>query len=112
MIIVTIRRNDAGQYSGFEVKGHAEFAEEGNDIICAAVSMLSINTANAIEELTGTKIKVTQSDRNKGCLKVVFPEGSNEKSELLMKSYEMGIRGVMDAYNQNETYVSVKIAKV
>jgi hypothetical protein len=112
MVHVTIRKDDAGRYFGFEMKGHAEYSEEGSDIVCAAVSMLSINTANAIETLTDTPFKVTADEKNKGSLQLELPEGSDDKSGLLMESYELGIRGVMDAYNGKKTYVSMKIAKV
>ena len=112
MVFVTIRKDAAGRYYGFECNGHAEFAEEGSDIVCAAVSILSINTANAIEALTDSRIKVTETDRNKGCLVIELPDGSNERSGLLMEAYEMGIRGVMDAYNGPKTYVAMKIANV
>ena len=112
MVRVTIRKDNAGRFYGFKCEGHAEVADEGSDIVCAAISMLSINTANAIEELTDTKIKVTETDRNKGCLIIELPEGSNEQSGLLMEAYEMGIRGVMDAYNDEKIYVSMKIANV
>jgi len=112
MVSVTIRKDDAGRYYGYELSGHAEFSKKGNDIVCAAVSMLSINTENAIEKLTDTPVRVTQEDRKEGCLKIEFPQGTDDRSGLLMESYEMGIRGVMDAYNGRKTYVSMKIDKV
>ena len=34
------------------IKGHAGYAEEGYDIICAAVSALTVNTINSIEQFT------------------------------------------------------------
>ena len=46
MIDVKIRRNSAGQTVGFVVKNH------GETHVCAAVSMLVINTVNSIEILT------------------------------------------------------------
>ena len=35
-----------------ESNGHAGYAEEGQDIICAAVSALIVNTVNSVETLT------------------------------------------------------------
>ena len=112
MVRVTLRKDDAGRYYGFKVEGHAEYSEKGSDIVCAAVSMLSINTANAIEQLTGTQVKGTEEQPDDGCLEIAFPEGTDERSGLLMEAYEMGIRGVMDAYNGQTAYVSLKIANV
>ena len=49
MIHVTICQNKKGEYLGFDAKGHAGYAEAGDDIVCAAASILMINTANALE---------------------------------------------------------------
>ncbi len=38
-----------GQVESIKVTGHAEFAEHGADIVCAAVSTAIIVTANALE---------------------------------------------------------------
>ena len=50
MIRVTIYKNEKHQCVGFKAHGHAGFSEEGQDIVCAAVSVLTINTLNAIEK--------------------------------------------------------------
>ena len=42
MIRVTVKKRN-GSYVSFTSKGHAGYAEEGYDIICAAVSVLIIN---------------------------------------------------------------------
>ena len=47
MITVEIRKSN-GEYVGFSSKGHAGYADEGYDIICAAVSVLTVNTINSI----------------------------------------------------------------
>ena len=40
MIEVVVSRNETGLVTAFTVKGHAGYAEEGQDIICAAVSAI------------------------------------------------------------------------
>ena len=37
---------------GFDLEGHAGYSEAGTDIVCAAVSVLVINTINAVEMYT------------------------------------------------------------
>ena len=37
-------------YYGFEMDGHADFSKE-NDILCASLSILSMNTPNSIEKI-------------------------------------------------------------
>ena len=42
MITITVKKRN-GNYLEFVSKGHAGYAEEGQDIVCAAVSVLVIN---------------------------------------------------------------------
>ena len=51
MITVTIRRNREGEINMIRVNGHAGYAEEGSDIICAGVSTLVYTAIGAIETL-------------------------------------------------------------
>lgn len=39
-----------------EVKGHANFDKSGKDLVCAAVSAITIGTMNAIEVLTSINL--------------------------------------------------------
>ena len=40
-----------------EVKGHAGYDEYGKDIVCAAVSVLTVNMANSVEKFTDDSFK-------------------------------------------------------
>ena len=53
MIRVTLFKSPGGNITGFSCKGHAGYAEEGSDIVCAAVSALSITCANALQSVAG-----------------------------------------------------------
>lgn len=61
MITVTVTKKN-NSYTEFTSKGHAGYAEEGQDIICAAVSVLVINTVNSLETLTHDQISVKEKD--------------------------------------------------
>lgn len=52
MTTVTIYQTKNGIYKGFELSGHAGYAKNGADIVCAAISMLTTNTINSIETFT------------------------------------------------------------
>ena len=41
MITITMHRDKRDRYTGFTIKGHADYDEAGSDIVCAAVSALS-----------------------------------------------------------------------
>ncbi|MDO4619814.1 MAG: ribosomal-processing cysteine protease Prp [Lachnospiraceae bacterium] len=92
MIRLTVYRNK-GICRGFRAQGHAEYAESGTDIICAAVSVLTTNTANSIEMLTGDAV---ESEEKNGFLSCRFPNGLSEKGELLMESMLLGLRQIAE----------------
>lgn len=50
MITVKINRKEIKSLC-IEIQGHANYAEYGNDIVCASVSTAAIMTANLIEKL-------------------------------------------------------------
>ena len=41
MIRIKMEKDRQGRLCGFMVEGHADYAEEGSDIVCAAVSALT-----------------------------------------------------------------------
>ena len=81
MIKFTVYENKAGEIVGFDCSGHARYAEEGHDIICAAVSVLIINTFKA------------DQDEKKGIWLRV--ENPGEKSTLLLNSLVLGMEGII-----------------
>ena len=53
MITVKIVRDTARRITGVFMSGHAEYTEEGPDIVCAGASVLIYTLANAIETICG-----------------------------------------------------------
>ncbi len=63
MIRVTfIKMKNKGSMLGFKAHGHAGFSEEGQDIVCAAVSVLTINTLNAIEKFADDRTSLVSDE--------------------------------------------------
>lgn len=73
MISVTFYKN-GNDYTGFELKGHSDYAEEGEDIVCAAVSSAAYLTVNNITDFFNIKADVTVKD---GYMKLTAPESDN-----------------------------------
>ena len=61
MITIKVRKKN-GSYEEFISKGHAGYAEAGQDIVCAAVSALIITTVNSLEKFTDDKFDVQEED--------------------------------------------------
>lgn len=79
---------------GVTVDGHAGYEEEGKDIICAAVSALTLNLIKSLESLTSDTIKY---QIRKGHINIVF-KNLSEKGKLLIDSFFIGISGIIEAY--------------
>ena len=75
MITVTVSKKN-NSYVSFTSKGHAGYAEEGQDIICAAVSALVINTVNSLEQLT--KRFTLKQKKSDGFVSFTFTEPVSE----------------------------------
>lgn len=92
---------DENKIRGFRISGHAGFAGTGYDIICSAVSALSINAVNSIEQFTDDRFEFNTND---GLLELHM-ESVSDSSQLLLDSLSLGIQGIADMYG-NE-YVDV-----
>ena len=109
MIRFIVRKKNDGAYAGLSVEGHAKFGSYGKDIVCAAVSVLTLNTVNSIEALTENVMSVREGGKG-GALEVDFPEGLDEKGKLLMDALVMGIRDVEQQYGSGYVNVSESVS--
>ncbi|MCJ7855496.1 ribosomal-processing cysteine protease Prp [Lachnospiraceae bacterium NSJ-143] len=104
MIKAEIFRNSDFVIFGFRLSGHAGFAEEGDDIVCSAVSMLVINTINCIEEFTNEKFNYGVDNDNGGYIDFSMPDikkgGKNHDAELLIEAMLYGLNNIEKEYSQ------------
>ena len=88
MIKATVLKDstDSGNviYRGIVMEGHAGYAQEGEDIICAAVSALSLNFFNSVETFTEDEFegRAGQEDVQ---FEFRFTSDISPESQLLMK---------------------------
>ncbi len=100
MISVDILRSENGKVNGFVTKGHAGYAEEGYDIICAAVSALTINTCNSLEALTDDDMEIEQAEDG-GYLKLVLHAPVSEQAQILLDSLVLGLTMIENSYGSD-----------
>ena len=62
MICVSFFTEPSGEIVGFQVSGHSGYAEQGTDIVCAAVSSAVYMTANTITEVLKIPAEVSVQD--------------------------------------------------
>ena len=109
MINVIIRRDKDKVVKGIEIKGHAGYAEYGQDIICSAVSSLALNMANSVEEFTDDHFEGSVSEDG-GYFSFSFPEEISPESQLLMKSLILGLQNIQRDYGAE--YINFRFREV
>ena len=105
MITATVTKDTNGIYKAFVVKGHALFEDAGKDIVCSAVSILTINTVNSIEEFTNSDFAL----ENKDGIELFFKDIPDERATLLMDSLVLGLKGISENYSE---YLRLEIKDV
>ena len=108
MINITILENFKGNYKGIISEGHAGYAEHGSDIVCASVSILILNTINAIQTYTRDTIEV-ESNEEEGYIGMRFVNDIGSEATLLMDAMVLGLSGIEDQYGK---YVKIFIEEV
>ena len=108
MIKVTIYQNSKQEISGFTLQGRAGYAENGSDVVCAAVSVLAQNTVNSIERFTEDSFTV-DVDEEVGELKLKLEPGYSKETALLLDSLILGLQGIEEEYME---YIDVIFEEV
>ena len=97
MTRIKFYRDKDDKLTGFECKGHSGYADAGEDIVCAAISILTINFINSVELLTDSFPEVVE-DESKGYLKVTIKEYDKADVQLLFNSLSLGLDNIREEY--------------
>ena len=97
MIEVIIYRTKNHEYTGFDVEGHAEYGEYGKDVVCAAASILVINTINSIARFTTDKTSLIQCSE-RGLVNFRFEKKASHDAHLLIHSMIYGLQTIEEGY--------------
>lgn len=84
---------------GFHVSGHAGYADHGSDIVCSAVSVLSMSIANGITEVLNIQPKIDINED--GMLKLSLRKNSKEEidsSQVLLKTMLINMKDLEKNY--------------
>ncbi len=96
----TLFVDSSSHISGFSVKGHSGYAEEGSDIVCAGISALVITTENALCQLV--KLSPAERGGEDGFVEVMLPDKMTESqmhdAQLLLSALHLGLENIAQAY--------------
>lgn len=105
MITVTVFQDFDLSYQGIELTGHAGYAEQGEDIICAAVSALTLNMANSVEHFTEDSFE-GGTEEETGHFWFRFTNTVSTESKLLMNSLVLGLQNIAGDYGKQ--YIKIR----
>ena len=100
MVGITVMRDAHQLPVGFRSEGHADFDEEGRDIICAAVSVMELNLANSVAEFTDARFSC-QIGEDTGTFEFLLADREDEKAALLLDSCLLGMEAIRQQYGSN-----------
>lgn len=98
MIVIKVTQN------GLTVDGHAGYAKAGNDIICAAVSVLAQGLIHSLDALTEDEISYNIRD---GHIDINYRDLS-KRGMLLVDSFFIAVSDIQRTYGRN--YVQITAA--
>ena len=108
MTTITITKSSDDNFKRIECSGHAGFADSGEDIVCAAVSVLAINLLNSIEKFTDDAIVIEQ-DEKKGLITLEFKDIPSREADLLVRSFELGVTSISKQYGKK--FLNIKFRR-
>lgn len=94
MIRVSIKQSN-GHYTLLKIKGHAEYAEHGQDLVCAGVSSVIFGLANAIDELNGNcDIQINDNE-------ILFANIQNDMTtQLVIETGIIQLKSIAEVHSQ------------
>lgn len=95
---------------GFEVLGHSGYTDDEDDIVCAAVSILSYTALNSLKEVACLDEKdiLFNVDEDTGLLEVNINK-IDEKTEVIYQSFIVGIKLLLADFSQ---YIALEYEEV
>jgi len=100
MINISYKKND-GHINYIKISGHAGYAEEGFDIVCASVSSIAITTVNVIIKNDEESIVYSEDE---GLLEIGIVKFSEFNDRLINNMIDM----FKELEKQYKDYIKIK----
>ncbi len=103
MIYAHFETNDE-QFIKFTLSGHAESGPYGHDLVCAAVSALTIGTANNLSRIASIEPEIDANEEEGGFLEVVLPQVDDrthhETAQVLFANLYFSLLDMQEEYGE------------
>lgn len=109
MITVKVTKDHEQCIKAVEIKGHANYAKHGEDIVCAAISFLSQAILNGL--LVVIKADVDYKINEEGFLSfnIHNNEHKQETIKALLDTFELGITSLLEDYSKHVKLVKEEV---
>lgn len=95
MISADFSVREDGILTAFTVSGHSGYAEEGYDIVCAAVSAMAYLTANTVTEVIKASPEIKVED---GFISLKVKDGEEDKCQVPLKGFYLQMKELVKQY--------------
>jgi uncharacterized protein len=95
MIRVRIERDPTGRIQGFEAKGHAGAGPRGNDIVCAAVSVLTDSVFLGLDRHLHRTMEWSAAS---GDISVRLKDVPDDLTEAILATMVLGLSEIQKKY--------------
>lgn len=100
MINVKVKREQDCSIKGFVIDGHAGYANEGEDIVCAAVSAISYTAVGSLVNLVGD----CEYKEEDGYMCIYRPDNmeqsKQETAQTILESMYIGYKQIEKSYGR------------
>ena len=105
MTTITLYIDEDGDERGFRVSGHSFFRRKGKDIVCAAISTMTIFAINAIEVLTDDKPTVNKDDSD-AMISCIFDQKPSEQAKKILYLFRIQAGDIVESYGKNARIIT------
>lgn len=99
MINVNIETLPSGEIIGFDISGHSGYADNGSDIVCAAVSSVAYMVANTLTDVMNVKVDLYVNQD--GLMRLKVEDKDLVRCRELLQGFKLHIILLEEQYPKN-----------
>lgn len=102
MVQISIYRNKNGDICKYTITGHANAAKHGEDVVCAAVSVLSQTIVLGLHDVAGINVDYEVSDGKLSCSLPTkgITRLARRQANLLFETMYIGFKSLLENYSE------------
>lgn len=109
MIVVKLKKDHENCIKEVQIKGHANYAKHGEDIVCSAVSFLSQSILNGLMVILKADLDYEIDDDGFLSFSINNNEHKIETIKALLDTFELGIVSLLDDYSKHVKLVKEEV---